>query len=262
MSRSQQAKIVSWNVNGIRACVKNGFTQWLQTSEADFVLLQEVRADSSQIPGELANLPNYEKFWFPATSKKGYSGTGILSRQKALKVRNGIECEDFDCEGRVLAVEFEKITIVSAYFPNSQDGGKRLPFKISFCDAIAEFLLKLRRLGKPVVLGGDFNIAHRPIDLARPEANEDTAGYLPEERAWMEAFLNSGWVDTFRHQHPDLVKYSWWSARTNARARGIGWRIDYNVVHESDRSRVVAADIEDQVTGSDHCPVNLLLNLD
>jgi exodeoxyribonuclease III len=262
MPAPKQVKVASWNVNGIRACAKNGFSQWATSSESDFILLQEVRADLEQIPAEISNLPNFEKYWFPSTSRKGYSGTGILSRQKAVAIRNGIECEDFDCEGRVLAVEFENVSIVSAYFPNSQDGGKRLSYKIGFCEALEKFLLNLRRLGKPVVLGGDFNIAHRPIDLARPDANEDSPGYLPEERAWMEQFLNSGWVDTYRSQNPTAVKYSWWSARTGARARGVGWRIDYNVVHESDRNRILGADIEDGVMGSDHCPVTLRLALD
>jgi exodeoxyribonuclease-3 len=250
-------KIATWNVNGIRACVKNGFLEWLQRSNPDVVLLQEVRAESDQIPADISKLSNYTQVWFSATCKKGYSGTGVLTRLPVISFHTGMNQNEFDCEGRVLTCELEGLTVVSTYFPNSQDGGKRIKFKVDFCQSLQNYLFSLRQKGKPVVVGGDFNIAHRPIDLARPTENEGTAGYLPEERAWMEQFTQSGWVDTFRALHPNDVKYSWWSARTRARERGVGWRIDYNVVHEADRERIVSADIEDGVLGSDHCPVTL-----
>ncbi|NMC62026.1 MAG: exodeoxyribonuclease III, partial [SAR324 cluster bacterium] len=167
----------------------------------------------------------------------------------------------FNNEGRVLAAEFKDIIIASAYFPNSQDGGKRLDFKLSFCEAIHEWLLDLKKTGKIVVLGGDYNIAPFPIDLARPDDNEKSPGYLPEERAWMKSFLESGWVDSYRFLHPESVKYSWWSARTRARERNIGWRIDFHVLPEEDRDRIIAADIENEVLGSDHCPINLEIRI-
>jgi len=255
-------KIASWNVNGIRACHRNGFLRWLKRARPDVLLLQEVRADREQVPEEVACYPGYEKIWCPATVRKGYSGTAIFTREKPLRVYSGVGRPEFDGEGRVAAVELAAATVVSAYFPNSQDLGRRLDYKLRFCDAIHEWLTKLRRRGKPVVLGGDYNIAPYPIDLARPEDNEQTPGYLPEEREWMRQYLSSGWVDTFRHLYPDKVQYSWWSMRTRARERNIGWRIDHHTVHRSDRERIAGVAIEDRVNGSDHCPVRLELALD
>lgn len=254
-------KIASWNVNGIRACTKSGLVPWLQLSAYDVILLQEVRADGTQIPSEVECVPGYRKFWLPAKSKKGYSGVGILSRKEPQRIIEGMSIHAFDNEGRVLTAEFDEIIAVSAYFPNSQDGGKRLDFKLSFCEAIHEWLLELKKSGKIVVLGGDYNIAPSPIDLARPDENEKSPGYLPEERAWMKSFLESGWIDSFRYIHPELVKYSWWSARTRARERNVGWRIDFHVLHEQDRERIVSADIENEVLGSDHCPINLEIEI-
>ena len=236
-------KIASWNVNGIRACHRNGFLRWLSKARPDVLLLQEVRAEPDQVPEEVSVYPGYEKFWRPATVRRGYSGTAIFTREQPLKTYSGIGRPEFDGEGRVAAVELKAATVVSAYFPNSQDLGKRLDYKLRFCDAIQEWLTKLRRKGKPVVLGGDYNIAPYPIDLARPEDNEQTPGYLPEEREWMRQYLGAGWVDTFRHLYPDKVQYSWWSMRTRARERNIGWRIDHHTVHRKDRDRIVAAAI-------------------
>ena len=248
-------KIYSWNVNGIRACFKNGFMPWLESSGADIVALQEVRADLSQIPTELASKNGLHQYYFSASSKKGYSGVGILSKSPALETRQGIGIKDFDQEGRVLTAFFEKAIVVSAYFPNSQDKGARIAFKLSFCEALAQFLEEYKRDSRPLVLTGDFNIAHQPIDLARPDQNHESPGFLPQEREWMEHFLKSGWLDTFRHKYPEKVQYSWWSARTNARARNVGWRIDYHTVPVKDQEKILDAGIEDQVLGSDHCPV-------
>lgn len=255
-------KIISWNLNGIRACTKNGFADWLKRCRADVVMLQEVRAMQEQVPEEVSAVSKYNQFWFPASSRKGYSGTGILCLENPKRVIEGIGIEDFDREGRVLGAEFEKFFVFSAYFPNSQDGGKRIEYKIDFCDALQKYLVKLRKeSGKPIILGGDFNIAHKPLDLARPENNENSPGYLPEERDWMEKFINSGWVDTFRYKHPDTVKYSWWSFRTRARDRNIGWRIDYHTMLKQDADLIEKADILTDVMGSDHCPVSLVVDL-
>ncbi len=258
----QIARIATWNVNGIRACTKSGLPAWLCSHDADVILLQEVRADQAQLPEEVCALTHYHQVWFPASVKKGYSGTGILSKAAPTKIYTGMGYDEFDGEGRVLGAEFEKFIAVSAYFPNSQDAGARLPYKIRFCDAMADWLKKLGKKGKPVVLGGDFNIAPYEIDLARPKDNTKSPGFLPEERAWMDGFLKSGWVDTWRSLHPDEAKYSWWSARTGARARNIGWRIDFHVVAKKHQQRVVAADMLNDVFGSDHCPVTLDLALD
>lgn len=254
-------KIASWNVNGIRACHKKGFLNWLNRSRNDIVLLQEVRAEVEQIPKEVLDNNRYQSYWFPAKSKKGYSGVGILSKEEPLKVSEGIGFIDYDMEGRVLSAEFKDFIVVSAYFPNSQDGGRRLGFKVEFCKRLHEWLNKKRKTGKVVILGGDYNIAHKEIDLTYPETNEDSPGYFPEERAWMTEFLSSGWIDTFRYLYPKKVRYSWWSMRTRARDRNIGWRIDYHTVHEKDKERIIAADIKTKVLGSDHCPVSLEINL-
>ena len=250
-------KIASWNVNGIRACYKNGLMPWLAKGKYDVILLQEVRAEESQIPKDLLEDTTYKKYWYPAAVKKGYSGTALFSKKAAKKIYQGIGIPEFDGEGRILAAEFDEIIAVSAYFPNSQDAGKRVDYKIRFCDAVLEWLTKLRRRGKVVILGGDYNIAPYPIDLARPDENENTAGYLPEEREWMKKFLGSGWVDSFRYLHPETVKYSWWSMRTRARERNIGWRIDFLSLHEDDKKRIKSADIENDIYGSDHCPIFL-----
>lgn len=255
------ATLVSWNVNGIRACHKNGFTEWLESSKIDVVGLQEVRAEPHQIPEELS-ATTWNKHWYPCERKKGYSGVGILSRLPALNVTRGIGVPDIDNEGRIIAAEFKDFWFVSAYFPNSGDEGARLNYKIHFCKEIHIWLNRLRSHGKPVVLCGDYNIAHQPIDLARPKENESTSGYLPEERAWMSEFLADGWVDTFRYQHPDEKDaYSWWSMRMRARERNVGWRIDYHCLHEKDKHLIRSTGILPGVVGSDHCPVTLELAL-
>jgi exodeoxyribonuclease-3 len=252
-------KIAAWNVNGIRSCAKKGFVDWVQDAKWDAVLLQEVRAEVDQIPKEIHSLDAYSHYWNPATSKKGYSGTGILTREPALKVHRGMGVEQFDVEGRVLSVEVSELWLVSAYFPNSQEGGKRIDYKIAFCKEMQKWLNRLRKTGKPVVLAGDFNIAHQEIDLARPDDNHDSPGFLPAEREWMSEFVKSCWTDTFRELHPKTVAYTWWSARTRARERNIGWRIDYHMMHKDDMKFVKKAGIESEVLGSDHCPVTLEL---
>ncbi len=263
MPKSEKlVRLVSWNVNGIRACTKSGLANWLCTHDADVVMLQEVRADQHQLPEEICAIGHYHQNWFPATIKKGYSGTGILSKAAPNRVVTGLGYEEFDGEGRVLTAEWDNLIAVSAYFPNSQDGGRRLDYKLRYCDAMADWLAKQGRKGKPVVLGGDYNIAPYPIDLARPKDNEKNPGYLPEERAWMAQFLQSGWTDTWRHLHPDEVKYSWWSARMGARDRNIGWRIDFHALANNHRDRLRSADILNEVRGSDHCPVTVDLMVD
>lgn len=251
-------RLASWNVNGIRACHKNGFLTWLQSANMDVVGLQEVRAERDQIPAELADLPGWEKHWYPCARKKGYSGVGILSRLPVKGLRTGIGIPEFDEEGRIILAEFDAFQFASIYFPNSGDGAVRLDYKIRFCKALHEWLEGVRKEGKPVIVSGDYNIAHQPIDLARPKENENTAGYLAEERAWMSEFLGSGWTDTYRYQNPAKeAAYSWWSMRMRARERNVGWRIDYHCLPSEFRDIVTATDIHPQIQGSDHCPVSV-----
>ncbi|MDX2269904.1 MAG: exodeoxyribonuclease III [Bryobacter sp.] len=256
------ARLATWNVNGIRAAAKAGFADWARGSGADVILLQEVRAEEAQLPEDVKALGNYHAVWFPASVKKGYSGTAILSKEAPKRVWRGLGYEEFDGEGRFLAAEFADMVAASAYFPNSQDGGKRLDYKLRFCDAAGEWLSKLAKKAKPVVLGGDYNIAPYEIDLARPKDNHNTPGFLPEERAWMDGFLRAGWTDAWRHLNPETVKYSWWSARTGARAKNIGWRIDFHTLPKKHADRLVAAAMHNDILGSDHCPVTVDLALD
>ncbi len=252
----------SWNVNGLRACAKGGFCEWLAEQDHDVLLLQEVRANLPQIPDEILLDRRYLKFWNPALVKKGYSGVALFAKEQPLRIELGMGIEEFDGEGRVITGEFSNFIAVGAYFPNSQDAGRRIDYKVRFCSAIHRHVDELRKSGKPVLLGGDFNVAPQPIDLARPKENEGSPGYLPEERAWMAGFLEDGWVDTFRHLYPDTVKYSWWSQRTSARQRNIGWRIDHFAIHQQDRDRLAGAGILNDVMGSDHCPVTVAMEVD
>ena len=186
----------SWNVNGLRACAKNGFGDWLCRQQHDLLLLQEVRADLAQIPADVLSEPRYYKFWNPSRVKKGYSGVALFSKQPPERVIMGLGIDEFDGEGRVITGEFPQFIVVGAYFPNSQDGGRRVEYKVRFCDAIHQWVARLRKTGKPVLLGGDYNIAPQPIDLAHPRENEGSPGYLPEERAWMESWFWQGWGGT------------------------------------------------------------------
>ena len=260
MTQSSLVRLVSWNVNGIRACHKNGFMNWWESSNFDAIALQEVRALPEQIPADLISRNGWSKHWF-AAEKKGYSGVGLLLKSEPKQVWQGMGVAEFDSEGRVIGAELKDLVFVSAYFPNSQDKGARIAYKIRFCDAINEWCKKIsKKTGKPVVLAGDYNIAHQAIDLARPKENEGTAGYLPEEREWMTKFLGSGWIDTFRHLYPEKTEaYSWWSARQNARPRNIGWRIDYHALPKGTESLIQEAAIHPDVMGSDHCPVSVAL---
>lgn len=258
-------RIASWNVNGLRAVAGKGFGAWLDASGADVVCLQEIKAKPEQLPPELLAPAGYQAYWQPAR-RPGYSGTAALVRRRAGVLPASpprvepLGQPAFDDEGRVQLVRLDGLTVANAYFPNSQEGGARLGYKLAFCAALAARLDALVAAGERVVLTGDYNIAHQPIDLARPEDNEASPGYLPEERAWMSAFLASGWVDTFRRQTAEGGHYTWWSYRTRARERNIGWRLDYFCVDPALAGRVRRVGHQADVLGSDHCP--LLLDLD
>jgi len=250
--------ILSWNVNGLRAADKKGFLPWLMKASPDVLCLQETKLQEDQLSEELAAPAGYHAYWRSAV-RKGYSGVGVYTKKKP-KSAGGLGEAKFDDEGRVLVLEFEDFVLVNAYFPNSQDEGARLDYKLEFCDSILAFGKKIVAEGRNFAICGDFNIAHKPIDLAHPKANEKNPGYLPEERAWMDAFTSSGFADTFRMFHPEPGRYSWWSYRFKAREKNVGWRIDYHCVNDGFKAKVADADILQDVQGSDHCPVSMLVD--
>jgi exodeoxyribonuclease III len=250
-------KIISWNVNGIRAMAKKGFVPWIGQAAPDVLCLQETKANPDQLDEELKNIHGYTSY-FASAEKKGYSGVAIYTKAKPTEIRK-MGFEEFDREGRVLVLEYPDLTVISAYFPNSQNGGARLGYKLEFCAAMLEFCEGLAAAGRNFVLCGDFNIAHKPIDLARPKGNEASAGYLPEERAWMDTFTGSGFIDTFRLFNQEPGNYTWWSYVTRARERNVGWRLDYHCVPGYFQKRVAQSTILSDVMGSDHCPVELIL---
>jgi len=251
--------LVSWNVNGIRAAVRNGFLEFLEKYNPDILALQEIKAKEDNVPMEVRYYEGYHKYWNPA-ERKGYAGTALFTKIKPLNVKFGIGDERFDLEGRAITAEYEKFFLVNAYFPNAQHGLTRLDFKLEFDNEIHQYLNSLRK-EKPVVLCGDFNVAHKEIDLANPKQNEKNAGFTSEERAWMDKFLQDGYVDTFRMFTKEGGHYSWWTYRFKARERNIGWRVDYFVVSEELRNKVKKSWIMSEVYGSDHAPVAMILEI-
>ncbi|MBI4794120.1 MAG: exodeoxyribonuclease III [Deltaproteobacteria bacterium] len=248
-------KLLSWNVNGLRAVEKKGFIGLVKELDPDILAIQETKLQEEQVSAELKNIEGYHSFWHCA-ARPGYSGVAVYSRVAPLNVRQGMGEPEFDAEGRLLTLEFADFFLVNCYFPNAGEGLKRLPFKLSFNRALLAFVQQLAAQ-KSVVLCGDYNVAHREIDLKNPQSNVQNAGFTPEERAWMDAFLEAGFVDTFRMFHQEGGHYTWWTYRVNARARDIGWRIDYFCVDKKSVARVRDAAILKDVMGSDHCPVEL-----
>ncbi len=250
-------KIISWNVNGIRAITKKGFIDFLNKENPDILALQEVKISDDKKSLEEFDFANYEEFWNCA-KRPGYSGTLILYKKNiaVIKEERGLSIEKFDIEGRVQTLELKNFYFVNTYFPNSNNELSRLDYKLEFNKELEKYLKKLEKK-KPVILTGDLNVAHEEIDLARPKENIGNPGFTHEERVWMNSFLKNGFVDTFRYLHPNKIKYSWWSFRAGARARNVGWRIDYFCVSKKLIKKVERADILDQVAGSDHAPVVL-----
>ena len=251
-------KLLSWNVNGIRAAQKKGFLDWFDTQEADVVCVQETKARKEQLDEELVNPKKYHSYWFSA-EKAGYSSVAIYSKKEPLDIQYGMGVKKFDAEGRTLIAKYKDFTLINAYFPNSQREGVRLPYKLEFCKAMLKLCKKLKKGGENIVLCGDYNIAHKAIDLKNPKTNEKNAGYLPEERAWMDTFTKSGFVDTFREFEKGPGHYTWWSYRPGVRARNIGWRIDYFGVNQEYFDRVKKMRHQPEILGSDHCPIELTL---
>jgi exodeoxyribonuclease-3 len=252
-------KILTWNVNGLRAIQKKGFVPWLLKEKPDLLCLQEIKARPEQLDEELLKIKGYEAIFNPA-DRPGYSGTAIYSKAKPDEVWVGIGDRKFDCEGRVTGARFGNLHVISAYFPNSQPEGVRLEFKVEFCKKITKFVKGLAAKKQDVVLTGDYNIAHEEIDLARPDDNHENPGFFPAERKAMTEFLAAGFHDVFREANPGKKGlYTWWSYRMQARERNVGWRIDYCNVNKGLLARVKKTWIMPQVVGSDHCPVGIEL---
>ncbi|GAA0861425.1 exodeoxyribonuclease III [Paraclostridium tenue] len=248
-------KFISWNVNGLRACVTKGFMDYFKEVDADIFCLQETKLQEGQIELELKG---YYDYWNYAT-KKGYSGTAIFTKKKPLSVSYGINIEEHDNEGRVITLEFEDFYFVTVYTPNSQQGLKRLDYRMKWEDDFRNYLNKLDEI-KPVIMCGDLNVAHKEIDLKNPKTNKKNAGFTDEERTKFTEFLDSGFIDTYRYFYPDKEAiYSWWSYRFNARKNNAGWRIDYFCVSQKLKDRLVSANIHTEILGSDHCPVELVI---
>jgi len=253
-------KLFSWNVNGIRALEKKGFSNWLQSCGADIVMLQETKCSPEQLHDALCNPAGFHAEWC-AAEKKGYSGVATFSRVPATGAARGFGEARFDAEGRVLISSFPSFTLFNAYFPSGTSGPDRVAYKLAFYQRLREVLRGYIERGERVIVAGDVNTAYAEIDLARPRENRTTSGFLPGERAALGEFFAAGLVDTFRHVRPSEAKYSWWSQVTNARSRNIGWRLDYILVSRNLLPYVVDADIHPDVLGSDHCPVSLTLAL-
>ena len=248
-------KFISWNVNGIRACVTKGFLDYFKEVDADIFCLQETKLQEGQID---LNLEGYYEYWNYA-QKKGYSGTAIFTKKKPISVAYGMNIEEHDNEGRVITLEFEDFYFITVYTPNSQNELKRLDYRMKWKDDFREYLKKLDTI-KPVIVCGDLNVAHQEIDLKNPKTNRKNAGFTHEEREKLSILLNDGFIDTYRYFNPKKENiYSWWSYRFNARKNNSGWRIDYFLVSENLKDRLVSADIHTEILGSDHCPVELII---
>lgn len=248
-------KFISWNVNGIRACVTKGFLDYFKEVDADIFCLQETKLQEGQID---LNLEGYYDYWNYA-QKKGYSGTAIFTKKKPISVSYGIDIEEHDNEGRVITLEFEDFYFITVYTPNSQSELKRLDYRMKWEDDFREYLKNLDNI-KPVIVCGDLNVAHKEIDLKNPKTNRKNAGFTDEEREKLTILLNNGFIDTYRYFNPNKEGiYSWWSYRFNARKNNSGWRIDYFLASEKLKDRLVSADIHTEILGSDHCPVELVL---
>lgn len=253
-------KIISWNVNGIRSVANKGLLNWLSEESPDILCVQEIKAEQAVLDPILITPYEYNSYWFSA-QKKGYSGVAIYSKEKPIDVSYGIGDARFDSEGRTITAEFKKIIVINSYFPNSQRDHARLGYKIEYCDKFLQYVEKLRKSGKGLVMCGDYNIAHKEIDLKNPKTNMNNAGFLPEERSWMDKFVASGYVDTFREFCKEGNQYTWWSYRPGVREKNIGWRLDYHFVNSEFMPKVKNSYIQCETMGSDHCPVVIELGI-
>ena len=249
-------RILSWNVNGIRAIARKGFHGWLNGDNPDILCIQETKAHPDQLDENLRKVPGYFTY-YESAERKGYSGTAIFSKPEPLQVIHGIGDPVLDSEGRTLAADFGEFILYSVYFPNGKASPERLKFKMDFYDAFLKHVESVRKRGKHIIICGDVNTAHKEIDLARPKENSKVSGFLPEERAWIDTLLSHGYCDTFRIFNQKPGQYSWWDYKTRARDRNIGWRIDYFFIDEGFRGRLKEAFILKDIEGSDHCPIGI-----
>jgi exodeoxyribonuclease-3 len=257
----KQIKLVSWNVNGLRAVVKKDFFESFKALDADVFCIQETKLQEHQLADEVRNISGYESFWSYSTVKKGYSGVGAWTKIQPNSVKNGIGIEEYDVEGRIVELDFDDFILFNIYFPNGQMDDARLNYKLNFYKDFFAYADDLQKSGKSLVITGDYNTAHNEIDLKNPKANESRSGFLRIERDWLDKIESQGYVDTFRYLYPDVEKYSWWTYRFNSRERNAGWRIDYFFVTRDliDNGRLKKAFIDNDIFGSDHCPVGLVL---
>jgi exodeoxyribonuclease III len=249
-------KIVTYNVNGIRSAISKGFIDWLKATNADMICLQEVKAEENQIEKALFEDLGYYINWFSA-EKKGYAGVAIFTKIKPKNIVHGCGIEIYDREGRVLRTDFEDFSLISVYMPSGSSGDERQEFKMQWLSDFQGYINDLTKTVPNLIVSGDYNICHRAIDIHNPKSNDNSSGFLPEEREWMEGFLSNGFIDTFRHFNKEPHHYSWWSYRAGARGKNLGWRIDYNCATESMRERLVRSSILPEAKHSDHCPVLL-----
>ena len=252
-------QILSWNVNGLRAIAKKGFRQWLLESSPDILCVQETKSSPEQLNENLLNIPGYHVY-FASAEKKGYSGVAIYTKEKP-KTVTGLGIRPFDIEGRTIKAEFNHFTLFNIYYPNGKASKERLQYKMDFYEAFLKVALDLQKAGTPLIICGDVNTAHKPVDLARPRENETISGFLPEERAWIDRFLSNGFYDTFRLFNQEGGHYTWWDYKTRARERNIGWRIDYFFINKVLKPQLNSAFMLSDVPGSDHCPIGIELKL-
>jgi exodeoxyribonuclease-3 len=251
-------KIITWNVNGLRAVLSKGALEWVWKQQPDVICLQEIKVRPDQLTAAQAQFPGYEVIWNPA-ERAGYSGVATFLRSPCLEQRLGMDAPLFDIEGRLISTLHTGFRLLNVYFPSGQRGSERVEYKLQFYAQLLAVCDALHRNGENLIVTGDFNTAHMPIDLRNAKQNVRTSGFLPEERAWVQRFLDHGFVDIFRRLYPERVQYTWWTYRLGARERGVGWRLDYFLVSEALAPRVRDVIIHEQVRGSDHCPVELLI---
>ena len=254
-----ELKLISWNINGLRAVWNKDFLDIFRRMDADLFAVQETKIQDAQLTEEMQHIDGYDAYWSCSTVKKGYSGVGVYSRIPPVQVTEGIGIPRYDDEGRILQLDFKDFIFFNVYFPNGQMSDERLQYKLDFYRDFFAYLAPLKAAGKNLVIAGDYNTAHNEIDLKNPKANENNSGFLRVERDWIDTIVRRGYVDTFRHFYPDTVKYSWWSYRFKARERDAGWRIDYFFTTENmiSSGRIRDAFIDNTVFGSDHCPIGL-----
>lgn len=251
--------LYSWNVNGIRAAQKKGILDWLHKTKPDILGIQETKAHPDQLDEELRNPEGYHSYWASA-ERKGYSGVALFTRIEPISVQIGLGIEEYDREGRTIVAEYDEFVLITAYFPNGSRDHSRVPFKMAYKESFLDFCNQLRAQGKNVIFCGDVNTAHREIDLARPKDNQNSTGFLPIEREWIDKVVEQGYIDSFRALHPDTTEaYSWWAYWGKARERNVGWRLDYFFITPDLERRIISAEILADIQGSDHCPVLLTI---